>query len=283
LGDCKFCGKPVGFLRSAHAECEKQNQQRQRLAEHGRQQILVEVIKSIESAEPFETLDKNIAEIEGTYSIPVSDRKSILLAGWESAVSRALADGILTEQEEERLVIFKERFALTQNELDRNGALTKTAKAAVLRELLNGKIPQRMNFTGIPPINLQKGEQIVWAFSKTEYFQDKTRRQYVGSSRGVSVRVMRGVYLRTGEFKGHSVEHTERVHVDTGWFFVTNKNVYFAGPRASVRVPYAKIVSFQPFSDGVGIMRDAATAKLQAFNTGDGWFTFNLVTNLAQL
>ena len=29
-------------------------------------------------------------------------------------------------------------------------------------------------------------------------------------------------------------------------------------------------------------MRDAQTAKPQTFRTGDGWFPYNLVTNLAQ-
>ncbi len=79
------------------------------------------------------------------------------------------------------------------------------------------------------------------------------------------------------------MEHTERVHVDTGWFVVTDKNVYFAGPRKSVRIPYTKIVSFEPFSDGIGLMRDAASAKPQIFVTGDGWFTYNLVTNLSRI
>jgi len=47
--------------------------------------------------------------------------------------------------------------------------------------------------------------------------------------------------------------------------------------------PYAKIVSFEPFSDGLGLVRDAAIAKPQIFVTGDGWFTYNLVTNLSRI
>ncbi len=71
--------------------------------------------------------------------------------------------------------------------------------------------------------------------------------------------------------------------VDHGLFVVTNKNVYFAGPHKSLRLPYSKIVSFQLFSDGMGLTRDAASAKPQVFVTNDGWFTYNLVTNLAKL
>ena len=283
MGNCKYCGKPAGFLRSKHAECEEQHQQRERVIQGGRQRIAVEVLRAIKGSESFDSLEKTIAEIEQTSFVPPTERKALLTKGWENSVEQFLEDGILDTTEEERLVEFKERFALSQSELDRNGALTKTAKAAVLRDVLNGVIPQRMSVDGNLPINLQKGEQIVWAFSGSKYLEDKTRRQFVGGSQGVSVRVMKGVYYRVGAFKGQAVEHTERVHIDTGWVVVTNKNIYFAGPQKSVRLPYAKIVSFEPFSDGIGVMRDTATAKPQIFVTGDGWFTYNLVTNLSQI
>lgn len=283
MGNCKYCGKPAGFLRGKHAECEEQHQQRERVIQGGRQRIAVEVLRAIKGSENFDSLEKTIAEIEQSSFVPPTERKALLTKGWENSVEQFLEDGILDTTEEKRLVEFKERFALSQSELDRNGALTKTAKAAVLRDVLNGVIPQRMSVDGNLPVNLQKGEQIVWAFSGSKYLEDKTRRQFVGGSQGVSVRVMKGVYYRVGAFKGQAVEHTERVHIDTGWVVVTNKNIYFAGPRKSVRLPYAKIVSFEPFSDGIGVMRDTATAKPQIFVTGDGWFTYNLVTNLSQI
>ena len=66
-----------------------------------------------------------------------------------------------------------------------------------------------------------------------------------------------------------------------GGFVVTDKNLYFAGSQKSLRIGFAKILSFERFSDGIGVMRDATTAKPQIFVTGDGWFTYNLVTNLA--
>lgn len=203
--------------------------------------------------------------------------------GWENAVQQFLEDGVLDANEESRLVEFKERFALSQDELDRNGAFMRTAKAGVLRGILGGVISDRVSLDGSLPINLQRGERVVWAFAGSQYLEDKTRREFVGRSQGVSVRVMRGVYYRVGAFKGHPVEHTERVLVDTGLVVVTDKNIYFAGSKKSVRIPYAKIVTFEPFSNGVGVMRDAANAKAQIFVTGDGWFTYNLVTNLSRI
>ena len=62
----------------------------------------------------------------------------------------------------------------------------------------------------------------------------------------------------------------------------TTKHIYFAVSRKRFRVRYDRIVAFDPYQDGFGIMRDAQTARPQAFRTSDGWFAYNLVTNLAQ-
>ena len=74
---------------------------------------------------------------------------------------------------------------------------------------------------------------------------------------------MKGVYYRTGAFKGHPVDRIERIHIDTGLLAITNKNIYFSGEEKGFRIPYVKIVAFHPFDEGVGIIRDTANAKLQ--------------------
>jgi hypothetical protein len=45
------------------------------------------------------------------------------------------------------------------------------------------------------------------------------------------------------------------------------------------------IVTFDPYEDGIGIQRDAMTAKPQLFilNDKDGWFLYNLINKLLQL
>lgn len=283
MGNCKYCGKPAGLFRSKHEECEQTNLERQRLIEDGKERIASEVTLAIKGTESFDVLQQKISQIEESSFVPSSERSFLFIKGWEACVDQFLEDGILDENEEERLIGFKNRFALSQSDLDKTGAYTRVAKAAVLRDVLNGILPRRVSIDGNLPINFQKSEQIVWVFRNSQYLEDKTRRQYVGGSQGVSLRVMKGVYYRVGAFKGHPVEYTERVHIDTGVVVTTNKHIYFTGPHKSIRLPYLKIVSFEPFSDGIGVMRDAATAKPQIFVTGDGWFIYNLVTNLSKL
>ncbi len=104
-----------------------------------------------------------------------------------------------------------------------------------------------------------------------------------GASHGVSIRVTRGLYYRPSSFRSRSIEWEETVHAGTGMLGLTTKLIYFAGSRKRFRVRYDKIVAFEPFSDGFGIMRDAQTAKPRTFRTGDGWSVYNLAANLAQV
>lgn len=282
MGNCIYCGKPAGLLRSKHAECEAKEKARVAVVKVLQDKLQASVVAAI--LEPSESgrLRELIHEAGQSGKLTKDDVREAIIAGWCSSVDKCLEDGVIDEEEERKLVALKNAFAFSEEELDRTAAHTRLVKAIVIREVLAGNLPERMRFDDPLPINLQKGEKIVWAFAGCEYLEDKTKRTYQGGSRGVSVRVMKGVYYRVGAFKGSPVYSTERVVVDQGTVYITNKHLYFAGPAKSLRVPYAKIVSFLPFDDGVGVVRDAQSAKPQIFKTGDGWFTYNLVTNLAQ-
>ncbi len=270
-------------MRSAHPDCAKKEKQKTAQASLGMTKLVEAIAHGITTGTSLDVLDRSIVTIEQQYGISPGSRSENLVRGWERAVDAALEDNILEEIEEQRLLLFQQHFNLSQSDLDRNGSWMKITQASVLREVLNGKVPTRVNLSGATGINFQKGESIVWAFKSTRYLEDKTRRTFTGTSQGMSFKIAKGVYYRVGAFKGRPIETTERIHLDTGLLVVTDKNIYFAGPAKSIRVPYTKIVSFQPYSDGLGIMKDNATAKPQTFLTGDGWFVYNLVTNLSQL
>lgn len=74
----------------------------------------------------------------------------------------------------------------------------------------------------------------------------------VGGSQGVSIRIAKGVYYRVGAFKGQPVEYSERVFVGSGLFAVTNRHIYLSGGK-SFRIQHDKIVTIEPFTNGVGM------------------------------
>lgn len=214
--------------------------------------------------------------------LSAAEQRRLLIRAWEAAIHGAIEDGLLTLEEESSLVRYMEHFDLGQHDLNGNGAYSIMVEAIVLREVSEGIIPQRCNVVGLP-INLQKSEQLVWAFNDVDYYELKTKRERRGTSHGVSIRVARGLYYSPRQFRSQSYEWDETVHAGTGVLAITNKHIYFHGGNKSFRIPYNKIVSFDQYSDGFGLMRDAQTAKPQSFRIGDGWFVYNLVTNLARL
>ena len=216
-------------------------------------------------------------------SMSNTHRRQLLVRAWEEAVEGVIEDGVVSLDEEAALAQYISHFDLTQEELDRNGAQTTLVQAAVIRDITMGIVPQRQTITGAIPFNLMKSETLVWVIQDVDYLETVVRRERRGTSHGVSIRVARGLYYSPRQFRSRPIEWEETVHQDTGILGITTKHIYFAGNRKKFRVRYDRIVSFDPYDDGFGVMREAQSAKPQTFRTGDGWFPYNLVTNLAQM
>ena len=276
MGDCVYCGKPAGLFRQKHKECEHKQQL-------GTQRILSLAQQAMRTGGDLPALEETVRRVASASLIKPDAVRGLLIQSWDAAVRAVLEDGILSADEEAALVKAKDHFHWTQDDLDHTGAYMTLAKGSALRDLLEGSIPRGFRAEGQIPFNLQRGEQLIWGFSNVKYYEVRASRSFVGGYQGASVRVARGVYYRLGGFRGAPVIGSEAVHADTGALGITEKHLYFAGPAKSFRVRYDKIVSFTPYSDGFGFQRDAASAKPQGFLTGDGWFSYNLVTNLANL
>ena len=210
------------------------------------------------------------------------EQRRLLAQAWEAAVEGSIEDGVLSLEEENALIRYLHRFDLSPTEVNAHGGHTNLIKSAVIREAAEGLIPDRLRMDTRPPFNLMKSEQLVWLIDEVGYYEVKARRERRGTSHGVSIRVAKGLYYSPRTFRSRTVEWEETVHEDTGLLGVTSKHLYFHGPRKRFRIRYDRIVSFDPYEDGIGVMRDAQTARPQTFITGDGWFIYNLVTNLAQ-
>ena len=112
-----------------------------------------------------------------------------------------------------------------------------------------------------------KYETLVWVMDGVDYLETVVRRERRGTSHGLSIRAARGVYYRTGTFRSRAVEWAETLHWDTGLLGFTTKHLYFSSAKKKFRVRYDRIVDYEPFSDGFGIMRDSRTAKPQKLQT----------------
>lgn len=274
MGKCKYCGQEAGLLRSVHNECELKHGQ-------GTNDILALLTKAARG-----NIGLEIAEMEARQEAEVSfigptEFAALLIRAYESAVTSFLDDGLLSRDEEDLIAAYLQHFHLSTDVLSDNAAHMSLVKAAVLRDVMDGKYDTRVRVDGTMPFNFQKSETLLWLFPDAEYCQPRTRTSYQGRSSGVSLRVAKGVYYRIGQFQGNPVANTQIALLDTGMVAITNKHLYFAGDFKSLRVRFDKVVSVTPYSDAIAIQRDDVT-RLDIFKTGDGWFTYNLVMNLAK-
>lgn len=60
--------------------------------------------------------------------------------------------------------------------MDKKRAYTRFIKGAVLREIMEGKVPQRFKLSTPLPLNFQKSESLVWAFSDVDYYEKEPAR-----------------------------------------------------------------------------------------------------------
>ncbi len=212
-------------------------------------------------------------------------RDQLVREAWETAVDSTLKSRLLTRDEEDSLKRYMAHFGLTPAQLNGRVPHKALVYSSVLREITEGRLPPKQKVDFAIPFNLMKSETLTWVMQNVEYHKTVTRRERQGTSDGISTSMGRGISYRSGTFRSRTIEWDEPVHADTGLLGFTTKCIYFAGQKEIFKVRYDKIVAFEYYGDGFGIMRDALTAKPQAFRTGegDGWFAHNLAVNLAKM
>jgi hypothetical protein len=276
MGTCKYCNQKVGFLKDAHPECSvKYNGGWQEM-------IRLATVSAQGEADPISTKSEIEVIAKGSY-VPEDRVRDALIEGWEKALSVCLEDSVLSIEEEASLMHYAHQLGLQQDDLNKHGAYFLAGQSAILREVLEGRIPSRVTFDGYPPFHLAQGETLMWYQENCGYMNERVRRSYVGGHHGVSVKIANGVYYRVGAFKGHPVETSAMELIDVGKLGISDKQIYFVGVKKAFRVPYKKIIAFYPYSDGFGFFKDSANARQEVLVTGDGWFYINLVENLAKL
>lgn len=201
----------------------------------------------------------------------------------DKAASNFLSDGTLSNDEQKKITDYIQAFGLQLNNIPapyQNGDISKLSQVALIKALQNGIVP-KINIQ--VPIILGKNESVLWAYSSVSCYQEKVTREWVGRNSGLSFRVCKGVYYRIGRSKGHPVERSSMELQGTGMLYVTNKNLIFWSQMKNMKIPFSKIIGFTPYSDGIEVHRDGASAKRLTLQGFDPWFIMNVISQLTNL
>lgn len=274
MGDCIYCNKDAGFLKSKHSDCETKHNS-------GCSALKLILKNAFVNGIDFYTLDKQIKTILSESYINSEKLKQIYLIAFDEAILNYLYDGVITDNEKKTVARFQQYTGLSQQVLNSNKSLEKVVQSDILQAVLNGIIPKpSITIQGALPFMIGKDEKILWVFRDVELVEQKVKREFRGRSHGVSFRVMKGVYYRVGEFRGAPIETTQMLSVGRGVLVLTDKTIYYNCQQKSLKIPYKKLISIEPYSDGVGFQKDGASSKPFFLKGMDSWFTYNLITNL---
>ena len=275
MGICKYCGKKAGFFKKEHSECASNFRT-------GTYLITDIASKSIIEDSDFDKLNVEIRNIAEKRFISDQDIvRKYLVKGFDRAVNTFLEDGILSEEEEEKLSKFIDHYNFEQELMNKNGSMEKIVKASILRDVMNGKEPtSKLQITTPLPIMLQKSEYVIWLFNSVLFYEQRVRTVYQGRSQGMSIKIAKGLYYRTGAFKGNPVKTEEMMLIATGSVILTNINLYFVASNKNIKIPFNKLLTLEPYEDGIGIQKDGSSAKPQIYKGLDGWFVYNFIMNM---
>ena len=274
MGECKYCHKDAGWFSSKHSDCED------------KYNIGVTKLKAIirncfEKKEDFflhkSETDRICADSYIGQDFLISIYRELL----EEAVNKYLNDGVIEKNEETCIARFIQFSGFTQKSLNTTHALDKVVQSRVIQEILKGNVPKpAITISGDFPFMLSKNETLIWMFRNIILHEQKTRREYTGRSSGFNIRVAKGIYYRTGGFKGTPVETSYMQRISEGSVCLTDKNLYFSSMEKSLKIPYDKIISIESYSNGLGLQKDGANSKPVFFERLDSWFCYNVISNL---
>lgn len=203
------------------------------------------------------------------------------LTAFAQKVDEFLADDIIDRGEERELkeYINANNLSVHPGFQDSKG-YHKLIQALVLRDIKEERDFERIHIDDLP-ILLGKSERVLWMYNNIDGYERKTGSKFTAGSSGVSLKICKGVYYRVGASKGQSTPYEYEKELGSGELILTNKAIYFIG-RSQVKINYAKILSFNPYNDGITIVKDGANPKPYTFVNLDPWFVINAMQLLAE-
>ena len=315
---CEYCGKKAPLFKTFHSECEnKYNEGKKEL--YGKITLLLNEndnekiigllkdlrqfaddhyikeseINSILSSRINEKLISAICDSDRETLVAIKNKYGILGIDYRlrfqnainAAIDKAIEkDGFISKETEDVISCAFDAFEIPIEEFKSYSNYLKCFRGIVIYDTMNGVVSSRTNFQ--TPFNVQKGETMIWAFEGVKYYEKKQKTKFTGSSIGGSYRLTKRFTMRASSFQTEPHSYIVTDYVGTGLLGVTQKHLYYMCADKMFRIPYNKIVAFQPYSNGLGIQRDSVSARPQLFefqNKEDSIFANSLIQNIANI
>ncbi len=195
-------------------------------------------------------------------------------------LTNSITDWVISKEDEERIEKLFDDLEIKENELKNNKDVIVFQRAVLMRNIIEGNIPE-CTVKWWPILNLSKWEKIIYAFDNVSYLELKSKTNYVWASSWISVRIAKWVSYRTSALKWEAIKSMEREESGIGSLIITQKHLIFSSSTKWFKIPFSKIISIQPYTDGITIQRDTAKARPECFQIQDQDFANTLIQNIS--
>jgi hypothetical protein len=147
----------------------------------------------------------------------------------------------------------KEREAEEKAKAEQLEIIKQKQKNILVDYITKGTIP--INMENSSDIILKKDETINLVLNDVNFSEPRAVRYTEGKYGGGSVRVAKGVTIRSGRGNSKSESVDEIRMIDTGTLVITNKRIVFSGNIKSINIDLNKLINLTPYSDGIATRR----------------------------
>lgn len=271
MGKCRFCGEKAKLFTYEHPRCRQKY-------DNGRKAITAITSSILNSQEDPYVIAQKLKKRAKESFVPDWEFKQLIEKSLDKLVTSLSPNCPITLKEESTIFGFMKDLKLDHSSCS---AFTMLLKRSIIQSLLEDKSRTEITFLNAP-FNMQKSEKIIYIFDEVKYFEHKATTHRISSTYRLSVKLTKGVTVRSSFHSSSPTTHFETNQIDAGALGVTTKNLYFYGIHKRFRINFKKILSYSPCADGIEIQRDALTAPLQIFKTYDSQFTSRLLELLIQ-
>jgi hypothetical protein len=272
MPNCSYCGKPAGLLRRYHAECRAQ-------FDRAIGTIPLFFEKLLESDLPADRFKQLLREVAERFHIEPKKLRSITIDGINAMVQAALRQRLVTPDEEDRILEIAEAVGLTLSDMP--DLEEKLVKVRVLRDLGDGRTPDRIEVVGPMPIDLEPGETIIWIVNGAHsYRQPREPAPPRAPSRPQHDMPDYFSQASLGQQPAPTDGLISRGDSD---LMITDRNLFVVLSERHLKIPLTKVEAFHAYSNGFQIVLARKESRDFIVTVADSWFAANLIVKLIRL
>ena len=246
---CPHCGQPGPWASpeqvGAWTEQEAERVRAEKARDEARERYDA-LLSGMANGSSDQAVAAGLRQVAAATGYPADELTKRGLEAFSQYATLALADDLVTEEEDQHISAIVAALGLTWPQIER--AYPALPVKLLVSEANAGLLPTMESSRLIP----KRGE-VVHLERPAQLMKEVTLREYQGGYRGFSFPIGHtGIRYRVGGARGHSVVVGTQVQVaDSGTLSVSSARAVFIGARKTIEMPYSMLVSLSVLTDGV--------------------------------